>query len=131
MCVATKGTEALGFARAEDVRDLGTAAREQRVAYERLLPHKLRSASSSRDAFAAPTLSRALLQLGAREIGSRFVLFAALAGGAAAQRSGGSGQCLHMRVMDWRVHVRADRTDCARLHWPGRQQWLHGTKGLH
>ena len=131
MCVATKGTEALGFARAEDVRDLGTAAREQRVAYERLLPHKLRSASSSRDAFAAPTLSRALLQLGAREIGSRFVLFAALAGGEAFQRSGGSGQCLHMRVMDWRVHVRADRTDCARLHWPGRQQWLHGTKGLH
>ena len=130
MCVATKGTEAHGFARAADVRDLGTAALEQRVVYERLLPHKLRSASS-RNAIAAPTIICGHFQPGGRELVSRFDYIAALAGGEAFRRSGGSGQCLHMRVMDWRVHVRADRTDCARSHWPGRHQRMHESKGLH
>jgi hypothetical protein len=130
VCVATKGTAALGFARADAVRFRGTAAREQRVGYDRNLLHQLRS-TSSKNAVAAPTLSRVLLQLAVRELVSRFVCSAALAGGEAFRRSGGSGQCLHMRVMDWRVHVRADRTDCARSHWPGRHQRLHESKGLH
>ena len=88
MIVATIRTAALIVARADSVRDLGTAAIEQRVAYERSLRHKRRSACS-RNAFAAPTQIWGLVQLGARELDSPFYLFAVLADGAAVRRSGG------------------------------------------
>jgi hypothetical protein len=121
VCVATMGTEALIVARADDDRFRGTAAIEQRVAFERSARHKLRSASS-RNAIAAPTIICGHFQLGGRALVSRFDYIAALAGGEAFRRSGGSGQCLHMRVMDWGVHVRADRTDCARTHVSVRRE---------
>ena len=88
MIVATIRTAALIVARADSVRDLGTAAIEQRVAYERSLRHKRRSACS-RNAFAAPTQIWGLVQLGARERDSQFYLFAVLADGAAFWSSGG------------------------------------------
>ena len=88
MIVATFRTAALIVARADSVRDLGTAAIEQRVAYERSLRHKRRSACS-RNAFAAPTQIWGLVQLGARELDSQFYLFAVLADGAAFWSSGG------------------------------------------
>ncbi len=100
MCMATMGTEALIVARADDDRFRGTAAIEQQVAFERSVRHKLRSASS-RNAIAAPTIICGHFQLGGRELVSRFDYIAALVGGEAFRRSGGSGQCLHMRVMDW------------------------------
>ena len=56
-----------------------------------------------------PTLSRVLFQLGGRELVSRFEFFAALADNAAFRTSGGSGQCLHMRVVHGLAGASADR----------------------